>query len=93
MHEVPTYEKIMILKYYQVDFLVNKQITQTLVGPLMPTPSSNQTGLHLKSRDISCSPFRGSAHKKKKKVPSGSASGMKHEEKEQQLATSDTSLN
>lgn len=85
----------MILKYYQVDFLVNKQITQTLVGPLMPTPSPNQTGLHLKSQDISCSPFRGSAHKKKKKkVPSGSASGMKHEEeKEQQLATSDTSLN
>lgn len=84
----------MILKYYQVDFLVNKQIIQTLVGPLMPTPSPNQTGLHLKSQDISCSPFRGSAHKKKKKVPSGSASGIKHgEEKEQQLATLDTSMN
>ena len=59
----------MILKYYQVDFLVNKQIIQTLVGPLMPTPSPNQTGLHLKSQDISCSPFRGSAHKKKKRFP------------------------
>ena len=81
--KLPTYEKIMILKYYQVDFLVNKQITWTLVGPLMPTPSPNQTGINSASSKISghqCSPFRGSAHKKKKKkrVPRGSASGMKH---------------
>lgn len=43
----------MILKYYQVDFLVNKQITRTLVGPRTPTPSPNQTGVNFTSFKIS----------------------------------------
>lgn len=69
--KLPTYEKIMVLKYYQVDFLVNKQITQTLVGPRMPTPSPNQTGVNSASFKISghqlLPPQRLSPQKKKKK--------------------------
>ena len=51
--KLPTYEKIMTLKYYQVDFLINKQITWTLAGLLMPTLSPNQTGRNSASFKIS----------------------------------------
>lgn len=51
--KLPTYEKIMTLKYYQVDFLINKQITWTLAGLLMPTLSPSQTGINSASFKIS----------------------------------------
>lgn len=106
--KLPTYEKIMTLKYYQVDsLLTNKSPGLLQVYICLPSAPTRQEEilLHLKSQKkkiknkISghqCSPFRGSAHKKKKGrgVTRGSASGMKHGKgKEQRQATSDSSLN
>lgn len=93
MHEVPTYEKIMILKYYQVDFLVNKHHPDSCRSTYAyPQPQPDRTSFKISGHQLF--PLQRLSPQKKKKVPSGSASGMKHgEEKEQQLATSDTSLN